>query len=221
MVAFSIFMVGSWACTDYSSNDHDADGGEYLDASDATDGESDGEFHDGDIDSGDDDGCRPLDVRAAGCITFSEFGWAHCPLDPPPEDCREDCPYIGKSNCLKWWDDNICLGSEGALSSLEPDYSIEKVVLGVYHWPAPYIARITINGEKCLGFAKLSVDSCIYGGGMLDPGMLFAVVIPKDLEPSFLVGTVSCGELCDQTDWCDDEVGVLMESGCAPYTICP
>ena len=203
-------------CSRYPVSSGALDGGEepISDAADAGDG-GDGQI---DVEAADldDNGCEPLEVRTAACFSWEEFGWATCPMDPLPDDCAEDCPYIGKPHCLQWWDDNVCLYSEGVLQALDPDFSNEKVVLAIFYWAlGPW--GVGVRGEVCSGEARISADTCYPGYGGMDAGLLFAVVIPKALEPTFALGTVLCGEYCDQTgEWCEEDVGVAQENACAP-----
>lgn len=215
-ILLSIFIFGGWGCTGYYSSDQDANNNEYFDAYDG----HDSEVSDGDINIQDDGRCESLSLRFARCVNYPlEGGWVDCPIDTPPEVCKEDCPFVGKPQCLQWWIDNICKDYEGEMSSLNADYGQEQIVLGIVQW-SKGTAGIEVSGEVCNGDAILTIDTCHTSVGQMSSGLLFAVVVPANLEPVLDIGTVLCGPDCEAGS-CENDVSVIFESGCAPYSICP
>jgi hypothetical protein len=192
--------------------------GPVTDAADA--GEEPDGRGDSDIAGPEEDDCQAFEIRVAACTGVVMGGWVPCPDDSfPPEECQEDCIYIDRSLCLQWWIDNVCIWEQDDMLSLEPDFSAEKVML-LQVGGALGAFPTAIEGEICSRVAQVVVDVCALENGSMDSGTLYAVAIPRDLDPSVVTRNVFCGISCDQTDWCD-YAGASKEYSCSPYDRCP
>jgi hypothetical protein len=192
--------------------------GSITDAADAGE-EADGPG-DGDIAGSEEDDCQAFEIRVAACAVIVLGGWVTCTDDPfPLEECREDCTYIDRSQCLQWYLDNICYWYQDDMLALDPDFSVEKVMLlgvGGARGAFPTV----IEGKICSQEEQVVVDVCTIENGSMDSGAMYAIVIPKDLDPSVVTRNVFCGMSCDQTERCD-YAGAAKEHSCDPYYACP
>lgn len=197
----------------------DGSDGSIADAADA--GEEQNGPGDGDMfDGSEEDDCQTFEIRVAACTAVVMGGWVPCPDNSRlPDECREDCTYIDKPQCLQWWVDNICIWFQEEMQSLNPDFSTEKVMLVKVVGELDATAT-EIEGEICPQEEQIVVDVCELYQGSMGSGTLFAIAIPKVLDPSVVTRTVFCGEFCEQTEWCGD-AGASKDYSCSPDYQCP